>query len=103
MLKALKQYLKPINAIAKLDALTVYNSVKTFNKNTKIARQLSKWEIAYQECKELNLADINNDREVFNFLRALQKVDSSYASYQEFKLADYIIEGREIPLVYIII
>ena len=103
MLVELKGRLAPTNQARKLDIIDKYQKLKMFTKSQDIEKWLRAWEITYAEAKKLNLPEVSEDRSQFDFTRAIQAIDSSYASTQEYILNEKVDNSENIPTLQALI
>lgn len=97
MLVELKRRLAPTNHAQKLEIIDKYQRLKMFTKNQDIEKWLRAWETTYEEAKKLNLPEVSEVRSQFDFTRAIQAIDSTYASTQEYILNEKVHDSEKIP------
>ena len=83
MLTALKLRIAPTDKARELEAARQYRELLTVPKSENTDIWLQRWEKVYTEAKKLNLSDVQKDRPLYDFLRAIKSIDSAFSSTHE--------------------
>ena len=78
---ALKQRIAPTDQARKTELQNRYRKLQKMPRNQNIDNYLWEWERTYTECKELNLADVDDNWPLFDFLNAVSGIATSFAEY----------------------
>src|ERR1700730_12457486 len=97
MLIEIKKRCTVIDHIREIELGQEYARQKKTPKNKDLNTWVDNWEVLYQKCKTANIADVTQDRPVFDFLTAIRPLAPSFADiwleqYQARKL-----EGEALP------
>jgi hypothetical protein len=78
-LVALKGRVAPTDSARQLYLSTQYAKVKTGPKNQNFEVWLQEWEKTYNDCKKIDLPDVQGDRAIRDFLMAVEPVSPNWA------------------------
>ncbi len=103
ILRALKKRLAPTDRARRLELSRELQALKKAPRAQALDKWLLQWETIYAEAEDLNLADIQDHKALYDFIFAIKSVDSAYASayqvYVDTKLEDEDAE-ESIPTLY---
>jgi len=102
-LRELQKRLAPTDRARKIETLRQYQALQKPPKMQSIDKWLKDWEQMYTEAKKLNLAEVQDERPLFDFLNALKSVDSVYANTRNIEISDAVDSNRELPTLYDVI
>src|ERR1700709_881527 len=103
ILLALKQRLAPTDRARKIDVIRQYTKLKTWNKRQDVETWLKEWETTYTTAKKLKLAEVFDERPLYDFIFAISSMDSAFAGIQENQLDDRIASDLPLPTLYSLI
>ena len=76
---ALKERVAPTDSARQLYLSTQYAKAKMGPRNQNFETWLQEWEKTYNECKKIDLLDVQGDRAVRDFLIAVEPVSPNWA------------------------
>jgi hypothetical protein len=79
MLIEIKRHCTIINHIREIELGQEYAKQKQTPKNKDLNTWINNWEVLYQKCKTANIAEVTQDRPVFDFLAAIRPLAPSFA------------------------
>ena len=79
MLIALKKRLSPTERVRKRDLLTAYKKLQKPPRNMDIEDWLIRWQVVFEQCKEVKLAEVSDNRPAVDFLTVLRNIDLLFA------------------------
>ena len=79
MLIEIKKHCTVINHIREIELGQEYAKQKQTPKNKDLNTWINHWEVLYQKCKTANIAEVTQDRPVFDFLAAIRPHAPSFA------------------------
>ena len=100
MLVKLKNRLAPTDQARKIEVRRAYHSLKTTGKRTEVETWLRNWETTYTEAKSLKLPEVQGELPHFDFIQAIQSIDSTYASTLDYVINEKVENGETIPDFY---
>lgn len=101
MLRALKGHLAPNDTAKEIDVLREYTLVcKGPQKNQSIETWLTKWDKAYRDAVNIELADVTKDRAQYAFLVAISSYDKDWAREQRMRLTRASLDSTDLPTVH---
>lgn len=100
MLTALKLRIAPTDRARELEAARQYRELQTAPNRQNTEVWLQSWEKMYTEAKKLDLPDVQKDRAIHDFLRAIKSIDSAFANTHEILIDEKISENQPIPTIF---
>lgn len=100
MLTALKLRIAPTDRARKLEAARQYRELQTAPNRQNTDVWLQRWEKMYTEARRLDLPEVQKDRAIYDFLRTIKSIDSTFAYTYEILLDKKIRENQPIPTVF---
>lgn len=100
MLKALKKRLAPTDRAKRLELARAYQALKKAPKAQSLDSWLLLWETTYARAEELNLAEIQDHKALYDFLQATKSVDAAWASAYMVQVDMALETDTNIPTLY---
>lgn len=80
ILKALKKALGPTDRVRRLELAREYEALKKAPRACQVERWLMQWETTCAWAEKLNLAEVQDNKALYDFILAIKSVDPAYAS-----------------------
>ena len=100
MLKALQVRLAPTDRARKIELTKQYNSLLKAPKTQGIDAWLQRWEKIYADAVNIKLADVQDEKPLYDFLTALSDRDPMFASVQENSFEEKLYAKTPLPSMY---
>ena len=103
MLKVLKKRLAPTDRVKRLELVRAYQTLKKTTKAQSLDNWLLLWETTYFKTEELNLAEIQDHKALYDFLQTTKNVDAAWASAYMVQVNITLETDTNIPTLYDVI
>lgn len=103
MLLELQKRLQPTDQLRELDLSNKYQKLKKAPKSQDLDNWLRTWEKVYHECTKINLPDVQGDRAVRDFLRAVATTIPEFSTYWINDISKTKALGQDPPDLYRIV
>jgi hypothetical protein len=100
MLTTLKRRVAPTDRARKIELINRYEKLRKAPQSQNLETWLRQWEITYTECKELKLAEVDDDRPLYDFLNAITSVDAEFSKIWMIKIETRTQKGKELPDIH---
>ena len=100
MLVALKKRAAPTDQARKLILTTKYKILVKAPREISVDSWLRLWEKTYADCKELKLSEVDDDKPLHDFITAIDKIDSGFASTWRIMIEDRLFKEQPLPDFY---
>ena len=90
LLRALQKRLSPTDQSRKMEVIRAYNAIKNYDGRQSIDRFLYEWERIYGLATSLNLPDVMEERPLYDFALALDRIDATYATNLELRIDENV-------------
>lgn len=94
ILTILKNRLIPISQSKKIITISNYILAKAWNNKIGIEEQIENFEQVYKAILRLALAEVTDERPLYDFIYTIQNFNAGFASREEGKLDDILIIGK---------
>jgi hypothetical protein len=99
MLVALKKRLAPTDRARKLKLSRRYQELKQAPRSQQVEKWLQQWEKTYTECKILQLAEVQEEKLIYDFILIIKNIDPAYATSYQVNV-DHQIKLNQIPTIF---
>jgi len=76
---SLKDRFRPTDEIRKQELIAKWKALQKPPKQQSLLGWLQKWETTFDECKEVNLADVQGTRPIYDFVASVQALDPVFS------------------------
>jgi hypothetical protein len=103
MLVTLKQRVAPTDQARKIELINQYQKLKEAPHSQNLDTWFQQWEKTYKECKQLNLPDVEDDRPLYDFLKAISGIAPEFANVWTINIQMKLDSGDALPDLYKIV
>lgn len=100
MIKALHLRLAPTDQSRKAELIAQYHKLGRFTKGSSVDDYLRDWESTYNRCKLLNIAEVQDERPLFDFVRAISAIAPNWSNPCAYSLNEKLQTGANLPTIH---
>ena len=100
MLVALKKRIAPTDRARKMELVRKYREIQRGPVNQQIDHWILEWEKICTDAEQLNIAEVQEERPLYDFLNAIRYVDAGFVTGREGVIEERIRKNEGLPTVH---